>query len=582
MFDVPAGVPAPLDRNVDVSAIDSALENAFSNAAVPQLYLATLGDPQPETTIDVAALQAALNPDPITVTEITVKAGDTLTSIAEENGVPVQDVIEANPQIKNPDMIRPGDVVSMAAAQAETGLGRAPIMSAQQEMGQARASIIMKGIDKLFGMFPPKTKEEKAAKSELEYFLDAQPDSDMSGFFKYIPDSVQVATYLKDRAERKGTPVLDMAKLSLQDAQEQAAIRSASGITESLRQAPEGLVDPALQDTVPETPAEEPAQAGGLMTKPITSEQRTAMSDMSDLTKAQGHKITSNGSFSLSKLKSAVNKSIDNVKKKAMLAGIVDVEVGTAGPRTEGRYTAGNINNLSSATFAVGDRFEGRTLTANDPAIGTYKHQWRRRLIRDGVMAPDGTLTNYSGANVFNSVYANRNGNGDYASGDGDKFRGMGLVQITGRSNYQEVQNRLNAQGMDVDLINNPELVNDERYALAASIAYLDYAGMTDTAAEGMSARGLQAVINPRAPVATAEERWESAITALRAEDPTAADEMEKRNEYVAQRTVGATVDGLIGPRSVRSMRRWLQEEGVTIPEGATNMDIVVLVNENA
>ena len=110
MFDVPAGVPAPLDRNVDVSAIDSALENAFSNAAVPQLYLATLGDPQPETTIDVAALRA---PDPITVTEITVKAGDTLTAIAKDNGVPVQDVIDANPQIKNPNMIRPGDVVSV-------------------------------------------------------------------------------------------------------------------------------------------------------------------------------------------------------------------------------------------------------------------------------------------------------------------------------------------------------------------------------------------------------------------------------------------------------------------------------------
>ena len=110
MFDVPAGVPAPLDRNVDVSAIDSALEDAFSNAAVPQTYLATLGDPQPEATIDGAALQA---PDPIMVTGIIVKAGDTLTAIAKENGIPVQDVIDANPQIKNPNMIRPGDVVSV-------------------------------------------------------------------------------------------------------------------------------------------------------------------------------------------------------------------------------------------------------------------------------------------------------------------------------------------------------------------------------------------------------------------------------------------------------------------------------------
>jgi hypothetical protein len=90
-------------------------------------------------------------------------------------------------------------------------------------------------------------------------------------------------------------------------------------------------------------------------------------------------------------------------------------------------------------------------------------------------------------------------------------------------------------------------------------------------------------MINSGANREIAEERWDSVISTLRTAGlDDEADKLELRNEYQAQETVGTTVDGAIGPNSTTAMRSWLQENNVTIPEDATDMDLVVLVNRNA
>lgn len=68
---------------------------------------------------------------------------------------------------------------------------------------------------------------------------------------------------------------------------------------------------------------------------------------------------------------------------------------------------------------------------------------------------------------IANRVYANRNGNGDEASGDGWTFRGRALIEITGRTNYT-----LCALGVDLDLLNHPELLEQPANAAMASAWY--------------------------------------------------------------------------------------------------------------
>lgn len=61
---------------------------------------------------------------------------------------------------------------------------------------------------------------------------------------------------------------------------------------------------------------------------------------------------------------------------------------------------------------------------------------------------------------IANKVYADRMGNGDEDSGEGWLYRGRGLIQLTGKTNYT-----LAGDALMVDFIYSPDLILAPKYA---------------------------------------------------------------------------------------------------------------------
>ena len=77
----------------------------------------------------------------------------------------------------------------------------------------------------------------------------------------------------------------------------------------------------------------------------------------------------------------------------------------------------------------------------------------------------------YKGEKIANKVYANRMGNSSEASGDGWKYRGRGLIQLTGKKNYLKFSKWYNDSKIFVD---NPDLLLQPQFAVLSAFFYWD------------------------------------------------------------------------------------------------------------
>lgn len=82
------------------------------------------------------------------------------------------------------------------------------------------------------------------------------------------------------------------------------------------------------------------------------------------------------------------------------------------------------------------------------------EHEWRALAVERALP--------YCGSAVAlgNTVYANREGNGDYASGDGFRYRGGGWIHITFKNGYM-----LAGTALGLPLVDHPELIEQDEHA---------------------------------------------------------------------------------------------------------------------
>lgn len=77
--------------------------------------------------------------------------------------------------------------------------------------------------------------------------------------------------------------------------------------------------------------------------------------------------------------------------------------------------------------------------------------------------------------------YEGRRDLGNVEAGDGVKFKGRGLIQITGRANYQII-----SEALGCDFISKPELLSKSKYAVLSACWFWKKKGLNEYADKGM------------------------------------------------------------------------------------------------
>jgi putative chitinase len=119
------------------------------------------------------------------------------------------------------------------------------------------------------------------------------------------------------------------------------------------------------------------------------------------------------------------------------------------------------------------------------PLLNQYMHEYRicgaeREAAFLATIIHESGHFRYTREIASGVAYEGRKDLGNIYPGDGVRFRGRGLIQLTGRSNYERA-----SKALGVDFVSNPELLEQPEWAVKSACWWWADKGLNEIADKG-------------------------------------------------------------------------------------------------
>lgn len=173
---------------------------------------------------------------------------------------------------------------------------------------------------------------------------------------------------------------------------------------------------------------------------------------------------------------------------------------------------------------------------------------------------------------IANVIYANRMDNGDTDSGDGWRFRGGGLIQLTGRYNYTEF-----AEDVDMTVEEAVDYVRTKKGALDSACWFWDENNINKHCDNMDILKMTKRINGGTIGLEDRKKHWAHALDVLGGDMEMEADDEKElnTNQTIRQGSRGPLVqevqeklgiepaDGIFGPGTARQVKEWQEANGL-------------------